>query len=185
MLVLCAVASAPLFAQTQNSGAAEKALPVSKAISGDIPDNQAFVKYAPSDGMYSVLIPEGWARTGNPNNVLFVDKYNGVHLQILPFSGQFSRDAVERSFVPELVKNGRAVTVKKVSERQRKGGRAVAIAFDSNSEPNSVTGKQVRIENMAYIFYSKGNIMVMTLWAPVGSDNVDQWNLMSDSFRWR
>ncbi len=31
------------------------------AVAGDIPDSQAFVGYASSDG-YSITVPEGWAR---------------------------------------------------------------------------------------------------------------------------
>ena len=65
------------------------------------------------------------------------------------------------------------------------GGNAILVDYTSNSEPDAVTGKQVRLENNAFIFYNNGKLATLTLWAPVGADNVDQWKRMSESFRWR
>jgi hypothetical protein len=47
-----------------------------------------------------------------------------------------------------------------------------------------VTGKQVRLENNFYLFLKNGKLALLTLWAPLGSDNVDQWNLIANSFKW-
>jgi hypothetical protein len=47
-----------------------------------------------------------------------------------------------------------------------------------------VTNKRVRLENIAYIFYKNGKEATLTVWAPQGADNVDQWNRMANSFRW-
>ena len=33
-------------------------------------------------------------------------------------------------------------------------------------------------------FYKNGKLAVLTLWAPLGADNVDQWQRMSQSFKW-
>ena len=47
-----------------------------------------------------------------------------------------------------------------------------------------VTNKRVRLENVAYFFYRNGKEVTLTVWAPQGADNVDQWNRMANSFRW-
>ena len=79
---------------------------------------------------------------------------------------------------------GRAVTITGVSEANLPGGKAVVIKYTSNSEPNSVTNKRVRLENTAYIFHRNGKEATLAVWAPQGADNVDQWNRMANSFRW-
>src|SRR3954462_1289782 len=45
---------------------------------GDIPDNQVFVRYAPSGATFSVKVPEGWARSGQAHDVRFTDNLNGM-----------------------------------------------------------------------------------------------------------
>ena len=77
-----------------------------------------------------------------------------------------------------------AVTVSKVSEVNLPAGKAVLIRYTSNSDPNAVTNKQVRLENVTYIFFRNGKEAMLTMWAPLGADNVDQWNRMANSFRW-
>ena len=79
----------------------------------------------------------------------------------------------------------RAVEVKKAETADRPAGRAVYVAFDSNSEPNAVTNKQIRLENDRYLFAKGGKIASVTLSAPKGADNADQWLMMSKSFQWK
>ena len=35
------------------------------------------------------------------------------------------------------------------------------------------------------LFWKDGKLATLRLYAPYGADNVDQWRLMSRSFRWR
>jgi hypothetical protein len=48
---------------------------------GDIPDNQAFVRYAPPGAGFSVKVPEGWSRTASSHSVTFTDKLNSIRIQ--------------------------------------------------------------------------------------------------------
>ena len=59
------------------------------------------------------------------------------------------------------------------------------ISFASNSEPNSVTGKAIRLESDQYLIWKDGRVATLTLSAPFGADNADQWRLMARSFRWQ
>ena len=63
-------------------------------------------------------------------------------------------------------------------------GKAVLIRYTSNSDANAVTNNRVRLENEAILFFNNGKEATLTLSAPQGADNVDQWNRMSKSFRW-
>ena len=65
------------------------------------------------------------------------------------------------------------------------GSIGVLIDYASNSEPDAVTGKQIRLENQTYLFFKDGKVASLTMWAPFGADNADQWNLMARSFRWQ
>jgi ABC-type oligopeptide transport system ATPase subunit len=63
-------------------------------------------------------------------------------------------------------------------------GPAVQIIYTSNSDPNPVTNKQIRLENERYLIAHNGKLATLTMSAPAGADNADQWKLMADSFRW-
>ena len=84
----------------------------------------------------------------------------------------------------KLAQSGRAVKIASVREAKLPGGAAVAITYTSNSDPNPVTGKKIRLENESYLFGKHGQQAKLTFSAPAGADNADQWSLMAGSFRW-
>ena len=151
---------------------------------GDIPDSQAFIKYSNTAGGYELEVPEGWARAETGGNVTFVSKLNGVSMTVAPASAAPTAASVQANEAKLIQSHGRAVSITGVSEANLPGGKAVVLKYTSNSEPNPVTNKRVRIENVAYIFYRNGKEATLTVWAPQGADNVDQWNRMANSFRW-
>ncbi len=173
-----------LQAQQQGGGSGEKPAPIVRGAGGDIPDSQAFIDYASPRGDYSLKAPEGWGRVGGESDITFADKFNGLKVELRDFAGTLTIDGATSSIVPEIVKAGRAVTVKSIASLGRKGGQAIVVTYESNSDPNPVTNRQIRLEDKAYLFLEKGKLAIVTVWAPWGADNVDQWNLISDSFRW-
>jgi hypothetical protein len=48
---------------------------------GDIPDNQAFVRYSPPGAGFSIEVPEGWSRTTDGKAVVFTDKLNSIRIE--------------------------------------------------------------------------------------------------------
>ncbi|MDQ7097084.1 PsbP-related protein [Desulfosporosinus sp. PR] len=163
----------------------EKPVVPEKNPTGDIPDTQAFVTYTSSADGYELVVPEGWGRTTKDHDVLFQDKLNGVQVALTQQSSQPTVASVGNDQVAELKKTGRAITLNSVKQVNLPSGSAILISYDSNSDPDPVTGKQVRLENSRYLFYKNGELAALTLWAPLGADNVDQWNRMSASFKWR
>jgi hypothetical protein len=162
----------------------EKALPTEISPIGDIPDTQAFVKYTSTQGGYSLEVPEGWARTVHEPDVSFIDKFNGVNLAVVKADKIPTTTTIKDNQAADLVKNGRAVKILGINEVTLPIGKVILVKFESNSEPNSVTNKQVRQDNENYYYYKDGKMAVLTLWAPLGADNVDQWKKMSESMSW-
>lgn len=80
---------------------------------------------------------------------------------------------------------GKAVKVAGVRAVKVSGGNAILISYTSDSEPNAVTNKQVRLENRRYLYFRSGKLAALDLYAPFGADNADQWRMMSQSFRWQ
>ncbi len=152
---------------------------------GDIPDSQVFIKYSSAEGGYALEAPEGWARTEKGSNVSFIDKLDGFKVTMSQVQTQPTVDSVRSATVAELKKTGRAVQVQEIKGVSLPGGKAVLIKYQSNSDPDAVTGKKVRLEDNSYLFYNKGKLATLTFWAPLGADNVDQWKRMSESFRWK
>lgn len=151
---------------------------------GDIPDTQAFVKYTNAAGAYQLEVPEGWARTEAGADVTFVNKFDGVSVAVTPASAAPTAASARTKEATQIQSQGHAVTINSVSEATLPGGKAVVIKYTSNSDLNPVTNKRIRLENIAYIFYKNGKEAKLTVWAPQGADNVDQWNRMANSFRW-
>ncbi len=178
--------STPVSTQPTTSST-EQPVPVSSGaqITGsDIPDTQAFVTYVSSQGKYQLEVPEGWAQSASATDVNFVSNLDGLQVALTSAATQPTASSVRTNQAVTLQQTGRAVQDIKVQDVQLNGGPAVLISYTSNSEPNAVTGKQVRLENNLYLFYKNGKLATLILSAPVGADNRDQWLRIANSFKW-
>lgn len=169
---------------TKTATATEQAVIPEKNPPGDIPDSQAFVKYESPLG-FSIKVPEGWARSDRSDGAKFADKYNTIDVAIDPSPhGAPSNISIKNHEVVNLVKVGRAVKIESIKSVKLRTGSAILIVYSSNSEPNPVTNKQLRLENNRYLIYQSGMLATINLSAPFGADNVDQWKFISNSFKW-
>jgi hypothetical protein len=151
---------------------------------GDIPDNQAFVAYAPPGAGYSVKVPEGWSRTAANGAVSFTDKLNTVRLERASASAAPTVAAVRRAELPKLARREQGFKAGRVATVHRNAGPAVRIAYLARSPPDPVTGKS-RVDAVErYLFFHNGHEAVVTLSGPKGADNVDPWRTITDSLRW-
>lgn len=151
---------------------------------GDIPDTQAFVPYSSASSGYSIEVPEGWARTGDGPSVTFVSKLDGVRVEVAPATAPPTA-ASAATEANQIQAKGRAVNITSTSDVSLPPGKVLLIKYESNSDPNAVTQKQVRLDNEAYVLFKNGKQAIVTLWAPKGADNADQWKRISRSFRWQ
>ncbi|MEO6298354.1 MAG: hypothetical protein ABIV25_02575 [Paracoccaceae bacterium] len=181
LLALCLCALAPQ-AYVALPARAETAIAPEKNPPGDIPDSQVFIVYSTDN--YALKVPEGWARSVTGPDVSFASKLDGVAVTLTPAAIAPTLDVVKAQYVPDLIKVGRAVKVTGVSAETLAGGPVIRIDYTSNSEPNPVTTKQIRLENARFLFFKSGTMAALDLYAPAGADNVDQWQLMSRSFTW-
>ena len=150
---------------------------------GDIPDDQVFITFKSPEG-FLLKVPEGWSRKDDGKTTIFQDKYDRIAVTVSALTGTLDTDFAKQTLVPEIQK-GRAVKIGNISEVKLKGGAAIRIAYHENSDPNPVTSKQIRMESERYYFAHAGKLVTLGLSAPMGADNVDQWKLISSSFRWK
>jgi len=158
---------------------AERPLPAESNPPGDIPDTQAFVVYSSAVGGYRIDVPESWARSQRGADVTFVDKFDGMSVTVAPAI------AKSRAAIDVLEQGARAGRDFQISQKQLPEGSAVVATFTSNSNTDPVTGKRVRLDDRAIVFVRGRQTATILLWAPLGADNVDQWNRVESSFRWR
>ena len=163
--------------------AAEPPVAAEKNPPGDIPDSQAFVTYVSPLG-FSLQVPEGWARTDRSDGTRFADKYNAIDAALGSTPTAPTLAAVTDHDAAALVKAGRAVKIDAIRTIKLASGPAILVAYSSNSEPNAVTGKQLRLENHRYLIYRNRKLATIDLAAPLGADNADQWKHIANSFRW-
>ncbi|MGX7875876.1 hypothetical protein ACVDG5_026945 [Mesorhizobium sp. ORM6] len=166
------------------AAAAEKPVQPEKNPPGDIPDTQVFIDYTSPEG-FTLKVPEGWARSDRADGASFVDKLDGVVVSVAKADAAPTVDSAKADYVAKLEATGRAVRVSAVKQVKLPAGAAIRIVYTSNSEPNAVTNRQVRLENERYLYFKDGKLVALELYAPKGADNVDQWQLMSSSFRWK
>ncbi|MBX5167433.1 MULTISPECIES: hypothetical protein [unclassified Rhizobium] len=151
---------------------------------GDIPDSQVFVVYTAPDG-FSLKVPEGWSRKLSGASVRFFDKYDEIDAALGTASAAPTVASVRAGEIPDLEKTGHAVKVNAVKAVKLVAGPAVRISYQSNSAANPVTNKQIRLEHERFILFKGGKTITLDLAAPAGADNVDQWQLISNSLQWK
>jgi hypothetical protein len=156
------------------------ALATEKNPPGDIPDDQVFVPYTSSAGGYSLRVPEGWARSEKGSDVGFIDKFDGVAVIV----DTVAITPTAKDIVAKLEKSERGFKAVSAKEVRLPAGPALLIKYECESEANPVTNKRIRLEDEVYVFYKNGKMAILTVWAPAGADNTDQWRLISESFRW-
>lgn len=166
------------------AAAQEKLVAPEKNPPGDIPDNQVFVTYNSPEG-FSLKVPEGWSRAEIDHGVRFFDKYDEIDATLGMASAAPTVASVRAGEVPDLEKAGHAIKVTAVRDVKLAAGPAVRISYLSNSAPNPVTGKQIRVEHERFIVFKGGKAVTLDQAAPAGADNVDQWQLISNSLQWK
>jgi hypothetical protein len=171
-------------AQQKLAAADEQALKPERNPPGDIPDNQVFIDYVSPLG-FSLKVPEGWARQDLGDGASFADKYGRITVTQTTAPKMPTVDAAKQTLVPDLEKSLHAVTVTAVKPAKLPAGPAVLVSYGSNSPPNPVTNKAIRLENDRYYFWKDEKLVVVNFSAPAGADNADQWDMMAKSFRWR
>jgi hypothetical protein len=183
-VAIAGLATASLSLTAPAAFSAQKPVPAEKNPPGDIPDTQVFIDYVSPAG-FTLKVPEGWARSDQTDGAKFVDKLDGVILSIAKADIGPTVESTKKDYLPKLEASERAVKVASVSAVKLPAGSAIRIVYTSNSEPNAVSSRQVRLENERYLYFKDGKLVTLELYAPKGADNVDQWQLMSRSFGWR
>ncbi len=151
---------------------------------GDIPDNQAYVRYAPPNAGYSVKVPEGWARTTAGSAVTFTDKLNSIRIQSARTTSPPTVASVKRVTLPQLAKTVKNFQPGGVTIVNRQSGPAVRVTYRSAAPTSAVTGRSGQDDVERYLFFHRGRALTLTLSGPKGADNVDPWRLVTDSLQW-
>ncbi len=149
---------------------------------GDIPDTQAFVVHNATG--YSFKVPEGWAQTIAGTSTTFTDHYNSIAATSASVAAAPTAATVQTTEVPNLARDVPNFALIKVEAISRAAGTAVLVTYRAGSTPNPVTGKRVAIDVEQYEFWRDGIQVTLTLSGARGSDNVDPWKTVTNSFAW-
>jgi hypothetical protein len=164
---------------TSASGPGALQAEANQTAAGDIPDNQVFLVFHDTAAGYSMKYPEGWARQGSGDNVTFRDKNNIVRVVLsngsAPTAGSVKADLTKQAST-QLRSGPAAMTIS--------GRPAIKAVYTTESAPNEVTGKRVKLVVDRYELWKGGKVAVVDLGTPEGVDNVDAYRLMIESFRW-
>ena len=149
---------------------------------GDIPDTTVYVAYAVPGAGYTVSTPEGWSRTSAGGAVLFTDKLNAVRISAAPAHGPVTVASVRRNLLPRLAASVKGYKLESVGSVRRKAGLAVRTVYLGYSARDPVTNKFGVLAFERYDFLHRGRVVTLLLSSPVGSDNVDPWRTVTNSW---
>jgi hypothetical protein len=151
---------------------------------GDIPDNTVFVAYRSPAGRFLVKVPEGWSRRSVSDGVQFSSHLNAIAAKWGAEPSAPTVASTEAVVVPALRSSTLAFQLESVKAVRLPGGPAIETVYQVNSKPNAVTGRQYRMVVERFEFFRRGKAVVLSLSSAVGSDNVDPWRTVSESYRW-
>lgn len=138
---------------TSSSGGSPGALQAeaTAAAAGDIPDNQVFVIFRNGAAGYVMKYPEGWAQQGSGERVSFRDRNNIVRIVVAagtkPTKVRVQAE-VARSREAQVQSPPQAITLS--------GWPAFKIVYSTESAPNAVTGKRVKLVVDRYYLWKAG-----------------------------
>jgi hypothetical protein len=176
--------TAPSGSATLSSSTAAAPAPETNP-AGDIPDTQAFVPFTPPAGLFTVSVPEGWARSTDGAATIFTDKLNTVRIETRPRATAPNTMSVSVDELPAIAASTPGYRPGMVTAVPRKAGQVMLITYQGTSPPNPVTGKTGNDAIERYEFWRDGREVILTLSGPVGADNVDPWRTVTDSLQWR
>jgi hypothetical protein len=117
--------------------------------------------------------------------VAFTDKFNSIRVQVTVTPATPTIASAQSTDVASLAAAATCFTPGKVGTVTRHAGSAILITYQADSPADPVTGKVVRQDVERYEFWRAGKLAVITLASPKGSDNVDPWRKVTDSFTWK
>ena len=149
---------------------------------GDIPDTQVFVPYTTAD--YTVTVPEGWAQSVVGPTTTYTDHYNTIRIETTSSAAAPTVAAVQTIEIPTLTRDVPNFELGKVTSVTRTAGTAVLVTYRAGSTPDPVTNKRVALDVERYEFWRNGTLVTLVLSGARGSDNVDPWKAVTNSFGW-
>jgi hypothetical protein len=165
-----------------SAGGSGTASEAASAATGDIPDNQQFLRYTNSAAGYSLVYPQGWARKGSGNNITFSDKDNSVQVQVgngaAPTVASVSAELKKEAASDPTLKPGTPQQV------QLPSGPAIHVVYHVQGPPDPVTGQKPTLMIDRYVLGGQGKVSTVDEATPVGVDNVDAYRRIIESFRW-
>ena len=168
----------------QSPATAQSPVPAESNPPGDIPDTTVYVPYRSAAGHLQLKVPEGWSRRTGPAGATFTSNLNTITVTWRTMAAAPTVQSVRATTVPALRARTLAFRLLAVRAVTLAGGPAVEIIYQVNSRPSLVTGRQYRLVIERFELYRHGRGVILGLSSAVGSDNVDPWRIVSQSFRW-
>ena len=115
----------------------------------------------------------------------FTDKFNTMEVTESAATAAPTVASVRTSEVPKLQATLKNFALSKVEIIQRTSGAVMHLAYAAVSGIDEVTGKTILLDVDRYEFFRNAKLVTITLSASKGSDNVDPWGTVTNSFGWK
>lgn len=136
----------------------------------------AFVHVANPGGPFTLDVPVGWQRSGDPRHLRFRQGTNTIDASVEPQPVAPDVSTARGSEVPSQVRGSPLVDIVTAT---RPSGPVIRIRFPSDG----ATGE--RLLSDRYLFWRRGLLCRLTLTGPTGAAAFDPAGRISRSFTWR
>ncbi|HLY49550.1 MAG TPA: hypothetical protein VKR21_10165 [Solirubrobacteraceae bacterium] len=156
------------------------------AATGDIPDTQVFLVLRNAHSGYSMKYPEGWTIQGSGSDKLTISDKNNL-VRVVIGRGPAPSPASVAAALTALKKSSPTLTFTAPQKfALPASSRAVKAVYTTESPPDTVTGKRVKLIVDRYVLPGPGGrVATVDLGTPKGVDNVDAYRMMIESFSWK
>ena len=137
-------------------------------------------------GGYSMKYPEGWTIQGSGSDKLTISDKNNL-ARVVIARGPAPSPASVAAALAAVKKSSPTLTFTAPHKfALPASSAAVKAVYTTESAPNAVTGKRVKLIVDRYVLpRSEGQVATVDLGTPVGVDNVDAYRMMIQSFTWK
>jgi hypothetical protein len=128
-------------------------------------------------------VPQGWPRIESADKVTFAGKAGGESVQFA--SGACASGDPRVVLAGAVMHAGDFVANVRLEPIALPAGPAYRAEYETSATAPGAGDERAHFAALAYLLRRDGRCALITLWAPFGAQDVDQWQRVARSFRWR
>jgi hypothetical protein len=143
----------------------------------------SYVIYVSRVGHFQIDVPQGWPRIESADTVTFSGKGDGESVRFA--SGACASGDPRVELAGAVMHAGDFVANVRIEPIALPAGPAYRAEYETSATAPGAEDARAHVAAHGYLLRHSGRCALITLWASFGTQDVDQWQRVARSFRWR